>query len=874
MLFYNWHVGSCTEYRWLNRQRCWLIKFNIKWASHRILLACISFLHAAQFTKLLVFVLSFNSFNIRSFRWLMAMIFAIQEVNNNPLLLPNVTLGYMIYDACFNTHKAVKATVSFIGSELAPTQENICKPRAIIGSASSSFSSIVSRLLGPFYIPQVIIYTATCKCLSDKKEYPSFLRTVPSDAFQATAMARVVSHFQWIFIGALQNNDDYGQQGIAQFANEVENIGHFKIIKVENTKSFTAGDIVQKSKVSVIVVFSGERSFGPFVEELWKINITGKIWIASEDWATFKPYASERLAHIFQGTIGFALQRGSIPGFHEFIVNLWPFFQNSFSKFETALPHNNAFLLEFWEIAFNCSWRISTTKVQSCTGLEHPWNLKTEFTDVSHMRVTYHTYTATYAVAHALHDLHRCVPNLSPLNNGTCAKITNFKSWQLLYYLKKVTFSINKAETLFFDKNGDPPAVYEIVNWQKNNESALDFKVVGAFDSSYPQEQQLHFISQDIFWNDGSQKVPSSLCSNPCQPGTRKAARKGEPLCCHDCISCPQGQFSNETGKLKEVLMFYKLDNMAEEFLDFSDPMSITLLAILLIGMFMETVVFVMMYTKADLRRLNGENFEVNLLLLVVLGGCFFSALAFIGKPTDNLCSIRETCPCLLLSLAIICMLAKCTKRLIFSKGISILLIFYLRNLMLMTSVLCLCVFLFVLVFSFLWALVSDPKVNYNTTTHVGTIIIECTMTSPLWAYCSLTYLIILAILCLYFASKAHNKDSSLNEGKFITYNMLFLLMVVVAFIPAYISTQGKHTILTEMFAIIALAFAFLGCSFVPKCYKILKKNNTMVQDDVLDDDTIRAWEADKWSSIVKNVSTIGFHLFRAMDAVQTHIAN
>jgi len=86
----------------------------------------------------------------------MAMIFAIVEVNNDPLLLPNITLGYMIYEACFNTHKAVKATVSFIGSEIAQMQENICKPRAIIGSVSSSFSRIIARFLGPFYIPQVI----------------------------------------------------------------------------------------------------------------------------------------------------------------------------------------------------------------------------------------------------------------------------------------------------------------------------------------------------------------------------------------------------------------------------------------------------------------------------------------------------------------------------------------------------------------------------------------------------------------------------------------------------------------------------------------------------------------------------------------------
>ena len=127
------------------------------------------------------------------------------------------------------------------------------------------------------------------------------------------------------------------------------------------------------------------------------------------------------------------------------------------------------------------------------------------------------------------------------------------------------------------------------------------------------------------------------------------------------------------------------------------------------------------------------------------------------------------------------------------------------------------------LVFSLLWALVGDPRANYNTTAHLGTIIIECILTSPLWAFCSLAYLILLTTLCLVLASKAHKNDSSLNEGKFITYNMLFFFMVVIAFIPAYISTQGKHTIISEMFAIIALAFAFLGCSFVPKCYKIYK---------------------------------------------------
>uniref|UniRef100_A0A8C4PZD3 Receptor ligand binding region domain-containing protein n=1 Tax=Eptatretus burgeri TaxID=7764 RepID=A0A8C4PZD3_EPTBU len=384
-----------------------------------------------------------ETFKTREFRYTMAMIFAIEEINKSNSLLRNVTLGYMIYDACFIIQKSVKATVNFIGSEMTPMRQNICKPRAIIGSATSSFSVIVGRFIGPFSVP-LISYAATCKCLSDKKEYPSFLRTVPSDAFQSTAMAHLVSHFHWIFLGALQNDDDYGKQGIFHFLFYLQyyllNINKtliciisivseiFIFIIIRKTLSLTSGETVEKSRVSVIVVFSGESRFSPFVEELWKRNITGKIWIASEDWATFKSFASERLAHIFQGTLGFALQRGSIPGFYEFLVNRRPFFQNALSA--------NVTLTKKYKCVASClQEQLELYNNQTMNGISNKRKLlhNIMFKNFSNknMGVTYRSYTATYAVAHALHDLQQCIPGQGPLDNGTCAMITNFKSWQV-----------------------------------------------------------------------------------------------------------------------------------------------------------------------------------------------------------------------------------------------------------------------------------------------------------------------------------------------------------------------------------------------------------------------------------------------------------
>ena len=48
------------------------------------------------------------------------------------------------------------------------------------------------------------------------------------------------------------------------------------------------------------------------------------------------------------------------------------------------------------------------------------------------------------------------------------------------------------------------------------------------------------FVSMD--------QVPVSVCSDSCPPGTRKVLQKGKPICCYDCISCPEGEISNATG--------------------------------------------------------------------------------------------------------------------------------------------------------------------------------------------------------------------------------------------------------------------------------------------------------------------------------------
>lgn len=42
--------------------------------------------------------------------------------------------------------------------------------------------------------------------------------------------------------------------------------------------------------------------------------------------------------------------------------------------------------------------------------------------------------------------------------------------------------------------------------------------------------------------------MPFSNCSRDCLPGTRKGIIEGEPTCCFECVDCPDGEYSDETG--------------------------------------------------------------------------------------------------------------------------------------------------------------------------------------------------------------------------------------------------------------------------------------------------------------------------------------
>lgn len=91
------------------------------------------------------------------------MIFAIEEINRIGKLLPNITLGYKIYDSCSTPHQALKAVMELMGSETGSGDEGETQSKGacqgtvpvVIGDGGSTQSLVVARFLGVFHVPQV-----------------------------------------------------------------------------------------------------------------------------------------------------------------------------------------------------------------------------------------------------------------------------------------------------------------------------------------------------------------------------------------------------------------------------------------------------------------------------------------------------------------------------------------------------------------------------------------------------------------------------------------------------------------------------------------------------------------------------------------------
>ncbi|XP_053319862.1 extracellular calcium-sensing receptor-like [Spea bombifrons] len=764
-----------------------------------------------------------------------SMIFAIDEINQNHNLLPNISLGYHIFDSCVHLSEVLSGTWQTLSGEDHSVPNYQCQPRvplAVIGDAFSTTSMAMATLLGVYKYPQVS-YTASAPSLSNRFLYPSFFRTIPSDNTQALALAKLVSFMGWNWVGLLSLDDDYGILGSQILKEELQKLGvclayhevFGKGTSPEKMKSIV--DIVRQSTAKVVIIFSRD----PFINmllELLENKDPGKIWVACNGWSNSPIASVTQFSRTMMGTLGFSLHEAEITGFKDFLLSIRP---------STTLP-NDIFVQTFWEIVHSCRWNDAQNGSVLCTGeekLERFTGKDYEF-DEFDFRSHYTIYNAVYAVAYALHAyLSAC--------GKKCRDFRTIKPWRVLHYLKDVHFENKMGDEIYFDQNGDPPTDYDLVNWRRTSDGSIKFVKVGRYNMRETEANELSINISAIQWITGDEEIPRSMCSESCSPGFRKAPQKGRPSCCFDCIPCSEGEISNQTDSRNCFACSAETwpnENKTRcapkliEYLSFWEPLGMALFLAVIFASLSTVTILCVFYKNKDTAIVKANNRDLTYVLLSSLSLSFLCPLLFIGEPHRLTCIFRQVAFGVIFVLSVSSVLAKTIMVVVaFSAtkpGSNMRMWLGPR---VPASTVSICTLLQIFICSY-WVLTCPPFPERNMNIKVGVIILQCNECSDTLLWCMLGYMAFLACVSFMVAFLARKLPDSFNEAKWITFSMLIFLSVWISFIPAYLSTQGKYMVAVEIFGITSSGAGVLSCIFLPKTYIILFRPDLNTRENLL----------------------------------------
>ncbi|KAM4038594.1 extracellular calcium-sensing receptor-like [Anomaloglossus baeobatrachus] len=759
------------------------------------------------------------------------MVFATKEINAMESLLPNISLGYEIFDTCLQTSQALWGTFWILSGEDYPVLNYQCDqkvPLSIIGDALSTTSVAVATVVGTYMYPQ-ISYTATIASLSNRLLYPSFFRTSASDNKQARALAALVAYMGWNWVGLLSLNEKYGIVGSQVLKEELQRLGvclayHETFGPTTPLKKLNnIADLVVQSSAKVVIIFSRDPFIHPLMALLLEKDNAEHIWLGTEGWSNSPYLASKKISKMLTGTLALCLHEMGIPGLKEYLLGLRP---------STSLPQD-IFFESFWEIAHGCRWPNKNSDAENgtvwCTGeekLTRFTGMEYEFNEFD-FRTHYLVYNAVYAVAHALHDLIFCSSGQD--QNGKCGIETVIAPWQIVRSLKNVHFRNLMGEEMYFDSSGNPPTDYDVVNWQRNPDGSVNFVTVGRYNIRNSQEKELMINITAIRWIFGEQEIPRSVCSESCSPGFRKAAQIGQSMCCFDCVPCSEGEISDQIDSRNCFSCQEEMWPNANktkcipkviEFLSYCEPLGITLTATVIICSLVTVSILCVFIKYKETAIVKANNRDLTYLLLTSLSLSFLCSLLFIGEPQKLTCRFRQGAFGVVFVLSVSCVLAKTIMVVIAfraTKPGSNMRSWMGPKVPASAISLCTSIQFFICVY---WILQCPPFPERNMKIQTGVIIFQCNECFDTLLWCMFGYMAFLACVSFLMAFLARKLPDSFNEAKWITFSMLIFLSVWMSFVPAYLSTQGKFMVAVEVFGI--LASRIVGCIFIPKCYIIL----------------------------------------------------
>ncbi|XP_073442884.1 vomeronasal type-2 receptor 26-like [Dendrobates tinctorius] len=727
-----------------------------------------------------------------------------------------------------------------------------------------------------------ISYGATNPLLSNKKLYPSFFQTLPSDQTQYLAIVKLLKHFDWTWIGVLASDDDGGHTQTQELMKQAEvyDICIEFILKMK-TDDFTKEEnsneknrrIFQKS-TSNIIVLCGTISFltVQFIEEQ---SISGKVkTLIIPAGSNIHILSSVKRKASCDGSLIFSAPNIKIPQLKTFLEDISlenrpndPILEHILMVYLSCKPSNPILKM----LAEN----YYPHKLKNCNKTMKLPNIGSNHYNTETFRTTYHVYTAVYAMAHALHEGLLHMPR-----NFNCKHMLKFQeehkeimcreaqifeqplseeadSGERQLLSQKVDTVVNTLCQVNKSGRGQSNEVeveveddeitdkvacraskvaQRVKDQQHRNskEEAVACHREKAINCSPDPRPRIRCCPIWCFFTESAKDkktIPVSKCTEDCPPGYRRILMNGSHKCCFECLQCSDGEISNETDKRSCIRcprdQWPNDSNQCApketEFLSYTDDSITLIITLIVIFLFLKTSFILGIFTLfRDTPVVKASNQSLSFSLLVSIMISFLCVFLFLGRPTRVTCMLRQTSFGIIFSVAISSILAKtfmvysafkatkpgskCRKFI----GVKIT-----------NCLVYVCSFTQV-VLCIIWLSTAPPFPENNFDLYVDKIILQCNEGSIVAFSIILGYIGFLAAVSFLVAFLARNLPDSFNEAKYITFSMLVVCSVWVAFIPAYLSVTGKSSVLVEIFAILSSSVGILACIFYPKCYIII----------------------------------------------------
>ncbi|KAM4889353.1 vomeronasal type-2 receptor 116-like [Thomomys bottae] len=154
----------------------------------------------------------FKPFSFKNYQFVLALAFAIEEINKNPDLLHNFTLGFDVYDVYTRVWEAFKNPFIWLfGKYTIPNYScgRDSKSIAVLTGPLGSMAAQIGTLLELYRFPQ-FTFGPFELAVSDHNKIPTLYQVAPKDTSIAPAMVSLLLHFSWNWVGLLISQDDNG----------------------------------------------------------------------------------------------------------------------------------------------------------------------------------------------------------------------------------------------------------------------------------------------------------------------------------------------------------------------------------------------------------------------------------------------------------------------------------------------------------------------------------------------------------------------------------------------------------------------------------------------------------------------------------------